>query len=169
MEESSSLSSTGSEEDERSQLTQSAIYVSEDFRDPEEYTLIILKPEVIEKKLIGSVLKYFDNFGFECVQMRMGLGTREQFRKHYNGVYVLHGRAIGDMVVQRMMRGPCIFAVYRGRDIINTSREFIGATDPSTARPLTIRRVYGDGIQKNVIHASDSKENARKEREIWFG
>lgn len=131
-------------------------------------TLIILKPEVIERNITGSVLKYFDRDGFKLIAMYSKHYPSYRFRIHYKDVISRVGDTIGADIVSRMSRGPCIFAVYEGPNVIAVAREIIGATDPELADGGTIRNTYGSSMQYNVIHGSDSPESAKREIDLWF-
>lgn len=133
-----------------------------------ERTLVILKPEAIEKYIVGSVLKYFDDANFKPIAMYQRKGSEYIFREHYKDVIARVGSEIGNDIIARMTRGDCIFIVYQGEDAIAKCREIIGATNPAVAATGTIRRVYGNTVQYNVVHASDSPESAEREIRLWF-
>ena len=136
-------------------------------RDNEE-TLIILKPEALEQKLVCTLLSYWETRGFNLVNCRLETPTRSQIIVHYKDVLSRISKDDGDDLIKRMTRGACLFAVYRGIDVINRSRAFLGATDPKCATVGTIRHKYGTSMQYNMCHASDSQESAKREILIWF-
>jgi len=131
-------------------------------------TLIILKPECIEHCFIGRVFRYFDEVGYRPVAMRVEKASEIMMRLHYMHVIKKVGDEIGNDIIQRMTRGPCVFAVYEGRNAIDGARSIVGPTDSSTAPLGTIRGDMGNGINYNIIHASDSPESAKREIELWF-
>ena len=131
-------------------------------------TLIILKPEVLERNIIGKILSYWDGHRFKLVASKVLTGSDKQFREHYEDVLERITPEIGDGIIKRMTRGDCIFLVYEGDNIIRETREFVGSTDPTKANKNTIRAMYGESISYNVVHASDSDENADKEIKLWF-
>jgi nucleoside-diphosphate kinase len=131
-------------------------------------TLVILKPETLERKIVGEVLQYFDRAGFKQIAMEQFTGSDYKFRKHYKDVLNRVDKNIGDDIIRRMTRGDCIFIVYEAPDVIRSCRNIVGATDPAKAAPYTIRAKYGVGIIYNVAHASDSPESAGEEIALWF-
>lgn len=133
-----------------------------------QQTLIILKPEVLERNIIGKILSYWDGHRFKLMNCKVLTGTAEQFKEHYNEVLGKVSVEIGKDIIKRMTRGPCVFLIYEGEDIIAKTRDFIGATDPKYANKHTIRAIYGRNINYNIVHSSDSEENARKEIKLWF-
>lgn len=133
-----------------------------------ERTLVILKPEAIEKYFVGHILQYFDNARFRPIAMYQRKGSEYKFREHYKEVIARVGAQVGNDIIARMTRGDCIFIVYEGASAISKCREIIGATDPAKAATGTVRRIYGNTVQYNVIHASDSPESAETEIGIWF-
>lgn len=135
--------------------------------EPQE-TLVILKPEVIENCILGSVLKFFDDFGIRPQKMRMHTPTRNEIEIHYSDILSKVDKDTQEDIIARMTRGNCIFIIYKGLNIIRKVRVMIGPTDPSKADPDTIRGRFGSGIRFNIIHGSDSIENAKKEINLWF-
>lgn len=133
-----------------------------------EYTLVILKPEVFERKIIGKILSYWDGHGFDLVTSRILKPTAEEIKIHYEEVLKSVTEEVGNDIIKRMIRGKCMFLIYKGKNVIKKSREFIGATEPSQANKNTIRAIYGNTIRYNVVHSSDSKTNALKEIKLWF-
>ena len=131
-------------------------------------TLIILKPEVLERNIIGKILSYWDGHRFKLVASKVLTGSDKQFREHYEDVLGRVSVDIGDGIIERMTRGDCVFLVYEGDNVIRETREFVGATDPAKANKNTIRATYAESISYNVVHASDSEENSVKEIKLWF-
>ena len=141
--------------------------------------LIILKPECIDRFLIGEILSRFDKAKLVPVAMKQLTATQGEMMAHYTDCYKKYGPDITRQIVKRMTRGPCIFIIYRPHsdckysdcnlDLISYVRnDLIGATDPSKAAPGTIRGDLAKDIQYNLIHASDSLESATREIELWF-
>ena len=130
-------------------------------------TLIILKPEAIERNIVGTVLKNFDRDDFKLIAMYSKRAASYMYRSHYKDVLKRVSTEVGDEICARMSRGACIFAVYEGPDVIAIARELIGATDPAVGGD-TIRGRHGSSVQYNVIHGSDSPESATREIELWF-
>lgn len=133
-----------------------------------EQTLIILKPEVIEKNLVGEVLVYWDKCNFKCKAMITKTGTREEFAEHFQDH--LNALAVGNHneFLDLMTRGPCVFAIYEGNNVIDESIKMLGNDDPDQANSETIRFRFGADVNHNVAYVSTSRESFLREKEIWF-
>jgi nucleoside-diphosphate kinase len=132
-------------------------------------TLVILKPECIENCIVGGVMTYFDKVGLRPIAMRVHVGDSYKFRVHYARVISEVGPDIGNDIIKRMTRGPCVFIVYESNgNAVIAARSQVGATNPALADPDTIRGHYGGSVQYNTVHASDSAESAEREIAIWF-
>jgi len=134
----------------------------------QQQTLVILKPEALERCIIGSVLQYFDHHGFTLVASRVATEPEEMWAKHYDDVLARIPEDAGKALIKRMARGDCLFLVYKGENCIAKTREFLGATNPEDAARGTIRSCFGTHTYFNVAHASDSITSARKEIDLWF-
>ena len=131
-----------------------------------EETLSIIKPDGVKKKLIGTILKKFEDNGLEIIHIRRLTLTTEQAGEFYS---IHKERPFYKELVSFMTSGPCVPFVIRGENAILKVREIMGATDPSEATKGTIRADYADSIDKNIIHGSDSKESAEVEIPFFFG
>ena len=136
--------------------------------DVPERTLVILKPEALEWRIIGEVLQYFDSAGLMSIGLFQRTGADYMFRDHYADVIKRVGPEIGNDIIARMTRGDCIFVAYSGPNAVAIARKLVGATNPAEAAVGTIRNKYGTAVQYNVVHASDSAESANRELKIWF-
>ena len=131
-----------------------------------EKTLIIFKPDALKRKICWKLLRRWEEKGFSIVAARVSVGHENDFKQHY----AEHkDKDFFTDLVEWMRSGPCMFLVIEGNNIINWSRQQIGATDPSSANPGTIRADYAESKRHNLVHASDSKESAHREINIWFG
>jgi len=130
-----------------------------------ERTLAILKPDCLEKKIQGKVIQQIIDAGFEIKAMRLMKLTVESARKFYA---VHKARHFFDNLVTYMTSGPVIPLVLEKKDAVQEFRKLIGATDPAKAEPGTIRKLYADSVERNIVHGSDSKKNARKEIAHFF-
>jgi nucleoside-diphosphate kinase len=130
-----------------------------------EESLILLKPETVKRRLIGEVLKRIEQEGFEIVAMKMIRLDVELAQKLYE---VHTGKPFFDRLIKHVTSGPVVAAIVRGKNVVKALRRLIGATDPSKAQRGTIRGDLGLSITENIIHASDSREVAKKEIEILF-
>jgi len=131
-----------------------------------EETLSIIKPDGVNKKLIGTILKKFEDNGFEIINIKRLTLTNEQAGEFYS---IHKERPFFKELVSFMTSGPCVPFVIKGENAILKVREIMGATDPSEAAEGTIRADYADSIDKNIIHGSDSKESAEIEIPFFFG
>ncbi|MEZ4703943.1 MAG: nucleoside-diphosphate kinase [Bdellovibrionota bacterium] len=130
-----------------------------------QYTLAIIKPDGVGKRLIGEVISRYEKEGLEIAALRMvKLSKREA-----KGFYAVHSdKHFFDSLTDFMSSGPVVVAVLRGEDAIARNRKLMGATNPKEAQEGTIRRDFADGIEQNVVHGSDSPENATIEINYFF-
>ncbi len=127
-------------------------------------TLAIIKPDGVEKKLIGKILDRILEEGLVPVAMRM----QHLSRREAEGFYAVHReRPFFDSLVTFMTRGPVVLMVLEGDDAIARWRAIMGATDPAKAEPGTLRKLYASGIEENTVHGSDAEETAAFEIG-WF-
>ena len=131
----------------------------------EERTLSIIKPDGVEKNLIGEVYRRFENSGLKIVAAKMLHLTREQAE----GFYAVHReRPFFKDLVSYMTSGPVVVQVLEGQDAIARNREIMGATNPADADPGTIRADYAASIEENVVHGSDGPDTAAVEIAYFF-
>jgi nucleoside-diphosphate kinase len=128
-------------------------------------TLSIIKPDAVSKRLIGSVISVFDDAGFRIAAMKMKHLTRSEAEGFY---YVHKERPFFGELVEFMISGPVVIMVLEGDNVIARNREIMGATDPAEAAEGTIRARWADSKQNNVVHGSDSEENAQIEIAHFF-
>jgi len=130
-----------------------------------ERTLSIVKPDGVEKNLIGEVYRRFEQAGLRIVAARMMHLTRAQAE----GFYAVHRERpfFGDLCAY-MTSGPVVVQVLEGENAVARNREIMGATDPKKADPGTIRADLAKSIEENVVHGSDSAENAAREIAYFF-
>lgn len=130
-----------------------------------ERTLSIVKPDGVEKNIIGEVYRRFEQAGLRIVAARM----RRLTRTEAEGFYAVHRERpfFGDLVTY-MTSGPVVVQVLEGENAVARNREIMGATDPKKADPGTIRADLATSIEQNVVHGSDSTENAAIEIAYFF-
>jgi nucleoside-diphosphate kinase len=130
-----------------------------------ERTLAIIKPDAVEKRLVGRILARIEEVGFTIRAMRMQhLTTREA-----EGFYAVHReRPFFGELTAFMASGPCIVLALEAPDAIRRWRETMGATDPAKAEPGTIRREFGESIGRNATHGSDGPDTAAFELGYFF-
>ena len=128
-------------------------------------TLSIIKPDGLEKGIIGKVLTRFEENGLKPVAMRMQFLSR----KEAEGFYAVHKeRPFFKDLVSFMTSGPVVLMVLEGENGIAKNREVMGATNPANAAPGTIRKDFATDVEKNTVHGSDSEETARTEIAYFF-
>jgi nucleoside-diphosphate kinase len=131
-----------------------------------EQTLSIIKPDGVEKNLIGEIYRRFENAGLQIVASRMMHLSKEQAE----GFYEVHKeRPFYNDLVSYMTSGPVIVQVLEGESAISKNREIMGATNPADADAGTIRKDFAASIEENVVHGSDGPETAAQEIAFFFG
>jgi nucleoside-diphosphate kinase len=131
-----------------------------------EQTLSIIKPDGVEKNVIGDVLSRFENAGLRIAAMKMIHMTPQQA----GGFYIVHKeRPFYGELMEYMSSGPVVVLVLEGTDAISRNRDIMGATDPKDADPGTIRADHAESIERNIVHGSDSPETAAFEIPYFFG
>ncbi len=128
-------------------------------------TLSIIKPDAVQKNVIGKILTRFEDQGLKIVAARMMQLTSEQAGKFYE---VHKERPFYPELVEYMTQGPVLVSVLEGDDAVLKNRNIMGATDPKKADAGTIRADFADSISANAVHGSDSAENAAIEVKFFF-
>ena len=130
-----------------------------------ERTLSIIKPDAVEKNVIGKVLSRFEDAGLKISAMRLALLSKDDAA----GFYAVHNdRPFFNDLVEFMTSGPVCIQVLEGDDAIKKNRDLMGATDPKKADKGTIRADFAESIDANAVHGSDSPENAAIEIAYFF-
>ncbi len=128
-------------------------------------TLAILKPDCVRKNLIGKVVSQIQEAGFKINGLKMVRLTQDTAK----GFYEVHKeRPFFNDLITYMTSGPCVPIVLEKENAVEEFRKLIGATDPAKAADGTIRKLYAANIQENIVHGSDSDENAAKEISHFF-
>jgi nucleoside-diphosphate kinase len=130
-----------------------------------ERTISIIKPDGVQKNIIGEIDRRFESAGLQIVAARMLHLTREQAGEFYA---VHRERPFYNDLIEYMTSGPVMVQVLEGDDAIAKNREIMGATDPSKADPGTIRADFAASIEENVVHGSDGPDTARQEIGFFF-
>ncbi|MDH3511724.1 MAG: nucleoside-diphosphate kinase [Gammaproteobacteria bacterium] len=130
-----------------------------------ERTFSIVKPDGVEKNLIGEVYRRFEKGGLQIIAARMLHLTREQAEEFY-GVH--RERPFFNDLVTYMISGPVMVQVLEGEDAVRVNREIMGATNPAEADAGTIRADFADSIEENIVHGSDAPETAAVEIAFFF-
>lgn len=134
-----------------------------------ERTLVLIKPDGVQRGLTGEVLRRIETKGYVLAELKKVSATPEQLAEHYAEH---EGKPFYQPLVDFMLSGPVVAAIVEGDGVIAGFRSLAGQTDPTTAAPGTIRgdlgRDWGEKVQKNLVHGSDSVESAEREIGIWF-
>ena len=130
-----------------------------------ERTLCIIKPDGVRKGLIGEIIRRFEQEDLQIVAMKMAHLDKEEAQ----GFYAVHrGKPFFEDLTSFMSSGPIVVMVLRGERAIERNRQIMGATDPQQAEEGTIRRMYADSIQENIVHGSDAPDTAAFEISYFF-
>ncbi|RMD48675.1 MAG: nucleoside-diphosphate kinase [Ignavibacteria bacterium] len=128
-------------------------------------TLAILKPDCVRKNLIGQVIQKITEAGFQIKAMKMVRLTKDSA----GGFYEVHKeRPFFNDLLNFMTSGPCVPIVLEKENAVADFRKLIGATNPEEAEEGTIRKLFADNVEQNIVHGSDSDENAAKEIAHFF-
>jgi nucleoside-diphosphate kinase len=134
-----------------------------------ERTLILVKPDGVDRGVIGEVLRRVEAKGYRLVAVELRTATPDLLAEHY-AEHV--GKAFYEPLVQFMLCGPVVAVVAEGERVIEGFRSLAGATDPTVAAPGTIRgdlgRDWGRNVVQNLVHGSDSPQSAAREIALWF-
>lgn len=130
-----------------------------------ERTFLAIKPDGVQRKLISEIIGRFETKGFTLVGLKLMNVSRELAEQHY-GVH--RERPFFGSLVEFITSGPVVAMVWEGDGVIAAARKVIGATNPLTAEPGTIRGDLGANIGRNLIHGSDAPETAQSEIALWF-
>jgi nucleoside-diphosphate kinase len=130
-----------------------------------ERTFSIIKPNAVEKNVMGEIMTRFEKRGFRIAASRFTRLTREKAE----GFYIEHKeRPFFASLVHFMTSGPVMLLVLEGENAVDLNREIMGATDPAKAAPGTIRKDFADNIEANAVHGSDSTKSADREIAYFF-
>lgn len=130
-----------------------------------ERTLVILKPDAVQRGLIGEIIARLERRGLRIVGMKLMQVSEELARKHYA---VHEGRSFFPGLIQFITSGPVVVMALEGKNAIAVTRATMGATDPGKAAPGTIRADFAIDIGYNLVHGSDGPETAATELALWF-
>jgi nucleoside-diphosphate kinase len=128
-------------------------------------TLAIIKPDAFKKRLVGRILQRIEDEGFQISALKLIRLTQDEAK----AFYAVHKdkRFYGELT-EFMSSGPVVAMVLEAEEAIGRWREVMGATDPSQAKPGTLRRIYGFSIERNAVHGSDGIETAETEVAFFF-
>ena len=130
-----------------------------------ERTFIMIKPDGVQRRLVGEVIGRFERKGFTLVGMKLMAVSRELAEKHYD---VHRDKSFFPGLVDFITSSPVVAMVWEGDNVVASARTLIGATNPISADPGTIRGDLAVTIGRNLIHGSDAIETAQREIALWF-
>ncbi|MEO0456291.1 MAG: nucleoside-diphosphate kinase [Cyanobacteria bacterium P01_A01_bin.114] len=130
-----------------------------------ERTFLMIKPDGVQRGLVSDIIGRYEKKGFTLVGMKLMAVSRELAEKHYD---VHREKPFFGGLVDFITSGPVVAMVWEGEGVVASARKIIGATNPLSAEPGTIRGDYGITIGRNIIHGSDAVETARTEISLWF-
>jgi nucleoside-diphosphate kinase len=130
-----------------------------------EQTLVILKPNAVQRELVGELISKFERRGMKITAMKMSRIDRATAEEHYSEHL---GKDFYEDLIKFITSGPSVLMILESLDAVNIVRVTVGATNPAEAAPGSIRGDYATSPGHNMIHASDSIESARREIELFF-
>merc|ERR1711934_58908 len=130
-----------------------------------ERTFIMIKPDGVQRGLVGDIIKRFEKKGFKLVAMKFMQASEDHLRQHYSD---LSARPFFPGLVKYMASGPVVPMVWEGLNVVKTGRVMLGETNPAASAPGTIRGDFSIQVGRNMCHGSDAVESANKEIALWF-
>ncbi|MEM1309679.1 MAG: nucleoside-diphosphate kinase [Cyanobacteria bacterium P01_D01_bin.71] len=130
-----------------------------------ERTFIMIKPDGVQRGLVGEVIGRFERKGFTLIGMKLMAVSPELAKQHY-GEH--EGKPFFAGLVDFITSGPVVAMIWEGESVVSAARKMIGATKPIESAPGTIRGDFGITVGRNLIHGSDAVETAQKEIALWF-
>uniref|UniRef100_A0A3P8TBE0 Nucleoside diphosphate kinase n=1 Tax=Amphiprion percula TaxID=161767 RepID=A0A3P8TBE0_AMPPE len=130
-----------------------------------ERTFIAVKPDGVQRRLVGQIVRRFEKKGFKLVGLKLVQASEDLLREHY---WDLRSKPFFSGLITYMSSGPVVAMVWQGLDVVKTARKMLGETNPADSLPGTIRGDYCVEVGRNVIHGSDSVSSAQKEISLWF-
>jgi nucleoside-diphosphate kinase len=128
-------------------------------------TLILLKPDCVQRRLIGTIIQRFEQKGLRLVGLKFVQASRDLAERHYA---VHKGKPFYESLLGFLTSGPTVALVWEGREAVAVARTLMGPTDGTKAAPATIRGDFALSVQNNLVHGSDSADNAAAEIDLWF-
>src|SRR5262249_32574308 len=128
-------------------------------------TLILLKPDAVQRRLVGTLIQRFEQKGLRLVALKLVHPSRDLVERHYA---VHKGKPFYDSLLKFLTGGPTVALVWEGREAVAVARALMGPTDGAKAPPAPIRGAFALSVQNTLVHGSDSPENAAAEVALWF-
>ncbi|XP_071330107.1 nucleoside diphosphate kinase, mitochondrial [Trachinotus anak] len=133
--------------------------------DVRERTLVAVKPDGVQRRLVGQIIQRFEQRGFKLVGLKMLQVSEDLLSQHY---CELRAKPFYPSLLHYMTSGPVVVMVWEGHNVVQTSRTMVGHTNPAEAQAGTVRGDFSIHVSRNVVHASDSLEGAQREIQLWF-
>jgi nucleoside-diphosphate kinase len=130
-----------------------------------ERTFLAIKPDGVQRGLVGEIIRRFESKGFTLIGLKLMNVSKELAEKHYD---VHKERPFFGSLIKFITSGPVVAMVWEGDGVVASARKIIGATNPLTAEPGTIRGDFGITVGRNLIHGSDAIETGQTEINLWF-
>ncbi|MBN2793856.1 MAG: nucleoside-diphosphate kinase [Clostridia bacterium] len=130
-----------------------------------ENTLVLIKPDAVQKNIIGKIIKMYEENHLKIENMYMRTLDQDILARHYEEHI---NRDFYSSLVAFMQESPVVVLNISGEDAVSKVRGINGATNPNKSRPGTIRYIYGESVQRNTVHGSATIEDAKRELSIWF-
>ncbi|XP_060078812.1 nucleoside diphosphate kinase A-like [Ylistrum balloti] len=134
--------------------------------DQKEVSFIMVKPDGVQRGLVGEIIKRFESRGFQLIGCKMMSPSKEFLETHYQD---LKSKAFFPGLIKYMSSGPVVAMAWQGKSVVKTGRVMLGATNPLDSNPGTIRGDFCIDVGRNICHGSDSVESGKREVELWFG
>lgn len=128
-------------------------------------TYVMIKPDGVQRNLIGEIITRFEQKGLKLLGMKFLLLSREQGEAHYREHA---GKEFYERLISFITSGPVVAMVWEGKNAVQAVRKIVGATNPIEADPGSLRGMYGLNVSNNIVHAADSIESAEREIAIYF-
>ena len=128
-------------------------------------TCLLIKPDGVEKKVIGKVLDRFEREGLDLTALKMVPPDRKKIEEFYS---IHKGEPFYGSFIEFMLEGPLVAMVWEGENVVSRCRQIIGQTNSKEASPETLRNLYGTDNRRNLVHASDSEASAAREINLLF-
>lgn len=130
-----------------------------------EKTLVLIKPDAVERNLIGKILSEYERNGLQVSELKLLTASKEITETHY-AEHI--GKPFYDHLVSYLTRSPIVALIIAGENAVSRVRALNGTTNPEDSGDNTIRALYGISLSENTVHSSDSIESAQRECDIWF-
>jgi nucleoside-diphosphate kinase len=130
-----------------------------------ERSFIMVKPDGVQRGLVGKIMKRFEQRGYKLVGMKMMTPSRQHLEEHYQD---LKEKKFFPGLITYMLSGPVVAMVWQGTAVVSTGRKMLGATNPLDSAPGSIRGDFCIDTGRNILHGSDSVDSANREISLWF-